>query len=617
MKKTISTSISGTIFHIEEDGYEILKQYLESIHQYFASFADNLEIIADIENRIAELLYKKIENNKQVITLEDVEELRKTLGTVDDFKTAEEEFGAEPAFEQTKSNSQKDQSHKTHSQTNSNFDPINKRFTRDGSRKVIAGVCAGLASYFEVDPVWIRLGFLASFFGLFFLPALSGVTLLIYIVLWIAMPVDYFPKQQTNLKKFFRDGEKKVIGGVASGLAAYFNIDVVIIRALFVLLLLLGGSGFFIYIILWIASPEAKSVTDRMQMAGEPITLNSIEENIRRNIHFNNPENEKLMTKILMFPFRVLAMIVDALGPIFLFILTAARVFLAIILFILSLSLIFTIMLAVGVLFQILPDASYVHIDGFSVLPLLNEISPYLVSAAFFVALIPTLCILMLAISLVFKKFLLKGPILYLLITVWFLGIFGLLLTLPPYLSNFQKEGNFETKTVIASDSAATLLMDVKRLESSLDPVHLTIEGYDGKEVQLVQEFNAHGKTYQEAEKNAACVSYQFNMVDSVLFFNEGITLPDSCKFRDQQLRMKMKVPFGKKFKMSPKMGRILLNTLTPAGYNTTDLGDNVWIFDKSKGLRCLTCVGSEPEEAKSFSGNEEDWDRPVNADEE
>ena len=56
MKKNISINISGIIFHIEEDGYETLKKYLDSINRYFSSFEDSVEILADIESRIAELL---------------------------------------------------------------------------------------------------------------------------------------------------------------------------------------------------------------------------------------------------------------------------------------------------------------------------------------------------------------------------------------------------------------------------------------------------------------------------------------------------------------------------------------------------------------------------------
>jgi hypothetical protein len=91
MKKNISINISGIIFHIEEDGYENLKKYLDSINKYFSSFEDSSEILADIESRIAEIFLSKLNEEKQVITSEDVNSLVATMGSVSDFKAAEEE----------------------------------------------------------------------------------------------------------------------------------------------------------------------------------------------------------------------------------------------------------------------------------------------------------------------------------------------------------------------------------------------------------------------------------------------------------------------------------------------------------------------------------------------
>ena len=64
MKKNISINISGIIFHIEEDGYETLRKYLDSIKRYFASFEDSSEILIDIESRIAEIFLAKLNEGK-------------------------------------------------------------------------------------------------------------------------------------------------------------------------------------------------------------------------------------------------------------------------------------------------------------------------------------------------------------------------------------------------------------------------------------------------------------------------------------------------------------------------------------------------------------------------
>src|SRR5688572_14019100 len=91
MKKNISINISGIIFHIEEDGYETLRKYLDSIGKYFSSFEDSSEIMADIESRMAEIFLSKLNEGKQVITAEDVNSLIATMGSVKDFKAAEEQ----------------------------------------------------------------------------------------------------------------------------------------------------------------------------------------------------------------------------------------------------------------------------------------------------------------------------------------------------------------------------------------------------------------------------------------------------------------------------------------------------------------------------------------------
>src|SRR4051812_41487866 len=91
MKKNISINISGIIFHIEEDGYENLRKYLDSINKYFSSFEDSSEIMADIESRIAEIFLTKLNEGKQVVTVEDVNALITTMGSVSDFKAAEEQ----------------------------------------------------------------------------------------------------------------------------------------------------------------------------------------------------------------------------------------------------------------------------------------------------------------------------------------------------------------------------------------------------------------------------------------------------------------------------------------------------------------------------------------------
>jgi phage shock protein PspC (stress-responsive transcriptional regulator) len=82
-------------------------------------------------------------------------------------------------------------------------------------------------------------------------------------------------------KRFFRDPEDQVIGGVCSGISAYLGIqDPIWIRLLFILITISGGFGILLYIILWIIAPEAKTAGDRLAMRGEPINVSNIAKTI-------------------------------------------------------------------------------------------------------------------------------------------------------------------------------------------------------------------------------------------------------------------------------------------------------------------------------------------------
>lgn len=162
MKKTLTVNISGVVFHIDEDAYNVLHDYLQSIKKHFAKTEGADEIISDIEARIAEMLKDRIGNDRQVITIEDIEVVIKTIGTP-------EEFGE--MFEEDTSSKQSSFSGKA-----------TKRLYRDPENTILSGVCGGLGAYFHADPVWFRLAFVVlSIIGF-------GTPLLVYIILWVVVP---------------------------------------------------------------------------------------------------------------------------------------------------------------------------------------------------------------------------------------------------------------------------------------------------------------------------------------------------------------------------------------------------------------------------------------------
>ena len=125
-----------------------------------------------------------------------------------------------------------------------------KTFHRLSGNKKIAGVCAGLGEYFEIDPVFFRLFFLVSlFFG--------GLGALIYVLLWIMAPEKAGETQPKASSRLYLSRTDRKILGVCGGLGEWLDVDPVFLRVAFVLLALVGGLGIVIYVVLWIFVPRA------------------------------------------------------------------------------------------------------------------------------------------------------------------------------------------------------------------------------------------------------------------------------------------------------------------------------------------------------------------------
>ena len=94
-----------------------------------------------------------------------------------------------------------------------------------------------------------------------------------------------YQRRTNTSKKLFRDSDDRFISGVASGIAHYFDVDVVWIRIAFILTTVFTGIGIIGYIVLWIVTPEAKTTADKLQMEGEKVTIDNIEKKIRQEFN--------------------------------------------------------------------------------------------------------------------------------------------------------------------------------------------------------------------------------------------------------------------------------------------------------------------------------------------
>lgn len=273
MEKIININLGGRVIAIEDGAYTALKAYIESLRSYFANEEGAGEIIADIESRIAELMSERIAAGAPAINEAHVAEIIASMGRAEDFDPVE--------------GGSADNSTMPHTHTNNK-----RKFARDVDDKIAGGVCSGLASYLNVDPALVRIVFALLTLGGW------GSGLVLYIVLWIFVPAG--PVAPFQGRRLYRNGEDKWLGGVASGLAAYFDKETWVFRLAFVapvLLSILSGSthllfhsslffgSFFgtfllIYIVLWVVLPVAVTDFQKMEMRGEKINISSIRDNV-------------------------------------------------------------------------------------------------------------------------------------------------------------------------------------------------------------------------------------------------------------------------------------------------------------------------------------------------
>jgi phage shock protein PspC (stress-responsive transcriptional regulator) len=293
MKKVININFQGRVVPIEESAYDILKQYVESLRRFFANEEGKDEIINDIEGRIAELFMETLKKGSSCITDEDVDNIIASMGRPEEFEA--EEASVKSQLGGTGSN--------TGYQSTASAESTSRgRLYRDESDKLLGGVCGGLANYLRIDSSIMRILFAVITFGGF------GMGFLLYLILWIILPSK--PLEGSLVKKrLFRNPDSRVIAGVAGGLAAYFNIAVWIPRLIFALPLAIGivvsiftnifgdfdpapsvvfGSFgttlFIIYAILWAVIPEASSASEKLEMRGEKVDLNTIKNTIQEDL---------------------------------------------------------------------------------------------------------------------------------------------------------------------------------------------------------------------------------------------------------------------------------------------------------------------------------------------
>lgn len=598
MKKVININFQGRVVPIEESAYDILKKYVESLSAFFANEDGRDEIINDIERRIAELFSETLKQGTTCITDDDVNRIIDSMGRPEDFEDEEANVKSQLGGEQKQSSQQQSYTYQS-SET--------KKLYRDENSKVLGGVCSGIANYFGIDPLIVRILFVI-FFGVAFVP---------YLILWIAVPSTASTIIGAQRKRLFRDPDDKLIAGVCSGLAHYFGVHVWIPRLIFLIpfisfFLRFGHWGFwdfphfvsvsfspgatFIYIILWIVFPEAKSSADKLEMKGEKVDLNNIKNTIQSDMEGFSKRAEEfgkdLSQKAQQFGKNIsetanthgtatVKKVGRGIGDVIVIIAKMFAYFIiGSILFAITVTLFVFGVMSAG----FLPHKEFILTNGWEDVLAWGTLMLFIWVP--FIGLV-TWIIRRIA-RLKGNSKLLRSVF----IALWVLGWICFIGLLASVRNDFRYSNHPEEQTVTLTNAKVNKLelrvpphskyysnrswfrlepfenLDDDTLYIQNTKVRIVKSSSDSFQVSIVK--FADGRSKKEADDIVSKINYNITQIDSILQLDRGIALTKNEKFRNQSLIITVAVPIGKKIKVDYDAGE---NFHVQIGSNWDDEG--------------------------------------------
>ncbi len=511
------------LFHIDEEAYNIMRRYLESVKRSFANTPGSDEIIADIEARIAELFHDKLENERQVITQKEVDEVIAIMGQPEDYMVDEEIFEDEP---------------RAKSATTQNRV---KKLYRDTDKKYVAGVSAGLAHYFGIDPLWIRL-------------------------LWIFLTIFTW------------------------------------------------GGFIFIYGLLWILIPEARTTAQKLDMSGETVNISNIERKVKEGFddvadRVKSVDYEKVGDTVK----KGGKTIFDTFGDIVMFLFKIFGKFIGILLVIIGAATLiglFVGMFTVGIL-------DIIHVPGIDFYNVVNSTNMpiWVVSLlAFFAIGIPFFFLMYLGLKILVNNLKSIGTVAkFSLLGLWLISIILLIIfgireaAAHAYTGSMSVED--EITTVMPTDTLNIRLVSTDEYDHEndmnlgdtflsydeagnkilvSDDVRFRIRKSKDTLVRVQVRKEADGPSNREAKDIASQIVYDYEVSGNTISFNDYLTT-QGPKFKDQEVRVNIFLPVGTILTYEQTNSRNWITTVN-TDRDTDGLEGYLWKMTNNGELECLDC---------------------------
>ncbi len=507
MYKVININIGGRIFQVEENAFEMLNQYLNALKNYFSNKPEGNEIVSDIENRIAELLLEKLKNGQSNITNEHVSEIIASVGSPKDIAGDEETVEQE----QTKTSQQQ------HTQ---NFETTRTKIFRDPDGKIISGVCSGLAYYFNIDPLIMRLIFIALFFA--------------------------------------------------------------------------GGSSILIYFILLIVIPVARTTAEKLAMRKEKINIDTIQKSVENEFGRIKEDfkNKNFQDKGAHF----LRSVFNAIGVLMRGVFKLASRFMGLIFGIIALS--FFVSTIVGITGNVIINGHPTNIVNILSLYFFENTNDRILAQVVLVLTLFSFTLtffywssLLLTDGRAFNK---SKVLIRTIATLWILTIVLMVISAAKTGTYFTTKSSIEKTISLDSTQKKFIIKTFKgnkhyrrfefeNKDIKIGDIELLIEETDGP-AEIIQVISAYGHDIAAAKNNASYCEFKLEIKDSIITFPENFILSKNQQYRKQEILFILKLPRGSQFRIDDD-ANIEINSHSDDAIYT----GNAYKIDE-EGINCTDC---------------------------
>ncbi|MFY9242167.1 MAG: PspC domain-containing protein [Polaribacter sp.] len=452
-----------------------------------------------------------------------------------------------------------------------------------------------------------------------------------------------YTRNNTSGKKLFRDGDDKFLGGVASGVAHYLDLDTIWVRLGLLALFVFGGFGVLLYIILWILLPEAKTTSEKLQMQGEPVNIDNIERKIREEFNnvsenvsdFANKASEKIKDGANEFSDKMsktfsgktkknngASDFFDTIGKIILAIFKVIGKFIGIIIIFVSAAVILSLIIggfSVGSLEWLNVDGNYLQYPPFfydAVIPkwVLTLCVFLLVGIPFLILFILGLRILSSNVQKVNK------PTSLILLGIWLVSLLAIVFTGLEFgtsHSNYGQSSEKNTLNIVANDTLNLKVINDDNLhykpnlrrntykeEVEIDGVKMVytnnvkidVRKSNSDENYVIIQKESRGKNKINANANAEKISYTFKVENNTIILDAYFLSEYKNLWKDEEVNVIFYITENVVVYFDNSSKNFLYNVDNEEDIYDKEMGNHYFIMT-DKTLKCTDCIEEIEEE--------------------